>query len=516
MVAKALTRLPADRWESAETFAQALLTATMDATPVARLELAHVLGGEGPEAPPGKWGPVRWALLGAVAVITAGVWLATRGTGDSDPSTAPASRPGPVETKLVVQGTLGENLQFGAGSYSISPDGELLAYCSQEEAEGVWRVWLADLTRPERPHKVLASGGPCEWLRWTPSGDRVLFYARLDGTSEYYAVSRHGGSAEPFTECPRDNDAFPFYTQLVHLSPDGSRRLFWRTDAKDFRIMPAGSCDLSAADSFLVRGDLPYQFPLAWSSRSDRLLVFEGDSRGTRQILSTFGLDEADQSALTTDAQAWPFWWSADERQIIYTRTGPWGSSPDIQRGPIQVMRLSVDASGEPEGQPREIAWFRDYPVDWFSISADGRRAVVARETNRYRILFAAPDPSSGDGSASVEPLTDVKAGETWYPFVLWGGSYSVHGIDLSRDGQWLLLPQSVPGGSDLFKVPIGGGAPIRLTRSGLVYGGLWSPDGRFAAFLSPEGDSVRIRLVSADGRSSGPIKDPANGNRLN
>lgn len=82
-----------------------------------------------------------------------------------------------------------------------------------------------------------------------------------------------------------------------------------------------------------------------------------------------------------------------------------------------------------------------------------------------------------------------------------------MHGIDLSRDGLWLLLPQAVPGGSDLFKIPVGGGAPVRLTRSGLVYGGLWSPDGLFAAFLSPEGDSLRIRLVNADGRSSGPIR---------
>ena len=44
VIAKALARLPADRWDSAEKFGQALMTATMDATPVARLDLATTPG----------------------------------------------------------------------------------------------------------------------------------------------------------------------------------------------------------------------------------------------------------------------------------------------------------------------------------------------------------------------------------------------------------------------------------------------------------------------------------------
>jgi hypothetical protein len=168
-------------------------------------------------------------------------------------------------------------------------------------------------------------------------------------------------------------------------------------------------------------------------------------------------------------------------------------------------MRLDLSSSGEPEGDPTPVGWFRDHPVDWFSLSAEGRRAVVARETNRYRIVAVTPDPESPEGVPKLEPITDSFEGETWLPFVGPGGLGSAaDGVDISSDGRWLLVPREVPGGSDLYKIPLGGGDAVRLTRSGLVYGGVWSPDSRFVAYLAPERDSTRLWLASADGRSSG------------
>jgi len=79
VIAKALARRPADRWESAEAFGQALLTATMDATPVARLDLATTPGLEAIVSErPAHWRPVRWIIAAGVVVVAAvGAWLVT-------------------------------------------------------------------------------------------------------------------------------------------------------------------------------------------------------------------------------------------------------------------------------------------------------------------------------------------------------------------------------------------------------------------------------------------------------
>jgi hypothetical protein len=287
----------------------------------------------------------------------------------------------------------------------------------------------------------------------------------------------------------------------VVISPDGGRRVLSDPQRKDLRILSAGSCDLANADSIQVRGEFPYLIPLAWAPNGDRILVSESDNRMSTALVL---IDAAgkEQRTLATDGRGWPFWWSQDGSALWYARSGPWGSNPDYVRGPLQPVELHLSPSGAPEGPATPVPWFRNHPVDWFSVSADGSRAVVAREVNRYRVLRVAP----GDDAAVVEPLTDMIAGETWAPFV-WAGTWSaVEGVDLSADGRWLLLPQEVPGGSDLFKLPVGGGDPVRLTRSGQVYGGIWSPDGRYAAYLAPGRDSVRLQFVGTDGRSYGAI----------
>jgi Tol biopolymer transport system component len=476
----------------------------MEATPVARLELASTPGLEAMGAgPPVKWNPVgwrpgRWVITAGVAAVAAvGVWLVVPRvaslTGGTE-RTASAAKDGPVETKLALEGTFGAGLQAQAGTFAISPDGEFLAYCSREDPADVDRLWLADLSAPERPHEVLASGTDFNHVGWTPDGDRVLFIGWIEGVWDYYAVSPHGSRVEPFTECPARNDVYPFQPEYIATSPDGGRRALSNPERKDLRILPAGSCDLAAADSIHVQGDLPSQILLAWAPRGDRLLLWEGDRR-TSTALVLIDADGKEQRTVATDGRGWPFWWSPDGRALWYARF-------QRTRGPLQPVELRLSSSGAPEGPATPVPWFRDHPVDWFSVSADGSRAVVAREVNRYRVLRVAP----GDGAAVVEPVTGVIAGETWFPFVFWGGGFTVQGVDVSADGRWLLLPQEVPGGSDLFKLPVGGGEPVRLTRSGQVYGGIWSPDGRYAAYLEPVRDSVRMRLVSADGRSYGTV----------
>ncbi|MCL7959782.1 MAG: protein kinase [marine benthic group bacterium] len=508
VVAKALAKRPADRWESPEAFGRALLTATMEATPVARAELAHVLGGEAPEAAFGpRWRRWRWALLaGAVATVAVGVWLEVRqaasrtaGAGHDGIVVAGA---GPAETKLELEGRVGYRLQFGAGAFAIAPDGEHLAYCSSDE-DGVHRLWLADLSSVDRRHEVLAVGTACSWVLWTPSGDHVHFLGAIGGQWGRYVVSRHGGGVTFLTDCPDLNDQYPYDGKSLLLSPDGSRMAFANPQRRDMRVLPTGSCEFDRGDSVLVGGEYDVMLPQAWSPHGDRILVTTVTGKALE--LKAIEIDGTSQTTIATDGGLWPVWWSDEGRTLFYTRTGAYERGPDWTHGSLKVMRQPLSPSAEPEGPPQSVPYFDRDPVDWFSMSSDGRTAVVAREDNRYRFVRVVPDPDPDTREAAVVPIIDPISGEGWAPFT-WDAPRRAKGFDLSPDGAWIIHPREVEGGSDLFKTPVAGGEPQRMTRTGNVYGGVWSPDGRFVAYFSPWQDTVRIWLAAADGRSSGPI----------
>jgi len=54
-----------------------------------------------------------------------------------------------------------------------------------------------------------------------------------------------------------------------------------------------------------------------------------------------------------------------------------------------------------------------------------------------------------------------------------------------SPDGKWLAAGGSPQDGPGLFKIPIDGGAPVRLTR-GAAMNPIWSPDGGLIVYAGP------------------------------
>jgi Tol biopolymer transport system component len=122
------------------------------------------------------------------------------------------------------------------------------------------------------------------------------------------------------------------------------------------------------------------------------------------------------------------------------------------------------------------------------SISPDGRRVAIAVRRGghlRRHIL-------SSDG-AELQTLTDA---------------INVHGATCwSPDGQWIVTGGDAADGPGLFKVPVRGGTPTRLVKGG-AYHPIWSPDGRFIAYV---GETVApyspLLAVTPDGA---PFQLPA------
>jgi dipeptidyl aminopeptidase/acylaminoacyl peptidase len=82
----------------------------------------------------------------------------------------------------------------------------------------------------------------------------------------------------------------------------------------------------------------------------------------------------------------------------------------------------------------------------------------------------------------------------------------------VSPDGKWVAYTVSTPdmdanrGLSNIWVVPIAGGASLQLTQSGHDSSPVWSPDGKTIAFLSARSGDSQVYLISMDGGEAKPL----------
>ena len=75
-----------------------------------------------------------------------------------------------------------------------------------------------------------------------------------------------------------------------------------------------------------------------------------------------------------------------------------------------------------------------------------------------------------------------------------------------SPDGRWILFSMAVNGNTDIYRVPVAGGTPQRLTNApGIDIGGSYSPDGSRIVFESDRGGSQQLYVMNADGIEPAP-----------
>jgi Tol biopolymer transport system component len=121
------------------------------------------------------------------------------------------------------------------------------------------------------------------------------------------------------------------------------------------------------------------------------------------------------------------------------------------------------------------------------AISPDGRRiAVVTRQGEKRRLRLIAAD---GSESSVIAPTIDVEGSADWSP-----------------DGNWIVTGGNDGKGPGLFRIPVEGGEPVRLTAD-VGRNPVWSPDGSLIAFAGPNVFTFAPLLaVRPDGT---PVKMP-------
>jgi Tol biopolymer transport system component len=114
------------------------------------------------------------------------------------------------------------------------------------------------------------------------------------------------------------------------------------------------------------------------------------------------------------------------------------------------------------------------------AISADGKRiAVVLRRDGRQSVSVIEAD---GSQRRVLTSTVDVRGAVSWSP-----------------DGQWIAAGGLDADGNGLFKIPVDGGAPVRLADVGVSP--VWSPNGDVIAYAENNvGGSTQIGAVTPAG----------------
>jgi serine/threonine-protein kinase len=447
-VLTALEKLPADRFATAAEFASALTT-----------EGRHAATAE--PARPRRTLPLLAVGAGAAAIALALVaWRA-------------ATREAPVPT-------LGRSTQLTSDPAleiqpAISPDGKFVAYSAGRSAS--MRIYIRPVGGGRTIPLTDDSTAVETQARWSPDGENLLF---LTGGGVSVAPAL-GGNARRVV-APGAGVVWS-----AAWSPTGSEIAFVRGDS--LQVVP-----LSGAPARLL-ATLPEAHSCDWSPDGRWIACAQFNNVVTQPGVN-FGNLAPGTIVLVPAAGGAPVelfqrvasyaspFWAPKGRRLYFV------SNRD---GPRDVYALSLDASGKARGQPERVT--TGLGATSASLSGDGRRLAYATYAARAN-LWSVPIPASGSVSAeSATPLTS--------------SSQVIESMRVSPDGRWLLYDSNLEGNSDIYRMPIGGGASERLTSNPVdEFAPDLSPDGRTIAYHTWRTGTRDIEIAPLDGAPAQLVTD--------
>jgi Tol biopolymer transport system component len=365
---------------------------------------------------------------------------------------------------------------------------------------------------------------------WSPDGDRIVYFINRAGDPMFLA-DRSGGNPRPIEVDRQAEGKGLFETGMHNHNPmwswDGAWIYFAHgpepTGAMDiWRMRPTGAslerltehgigvnllAPLDARTVLYIGraedGSGPWLWALDVERKTSRRV-----SLGLGQYTSVSATRDGRRVVATIANPSATLWRAPLQDRPVEDR--------DVQPYPLKTERAlaprfsgktlfylsrsgSIDGlwrAGENEA-PHQI-WSGGVLSEPPVVSPDGSRVVViARQEGKRRLVIMSSD---GRSAATLAPSLEVQ------------GFFAGQGMaDWSPDGAWI-----VAGGTDatqhqgLFKVPVSGGAPIRLV-AGEALNPIWSPDGKFIVYgstfatgqvdllaVSPDGARIDMALVRA------------------
>ncbi|NJD18180.1 MAG: hypothetical protein FIA95_02715, partial [Gemmatimonadetes bacterium] len=367
---------------------------------------------------------------------------------------------------------------------AISPDGNDVAYVFGEGSLGKPEVRIRPTESVPGVGEVRLADSSVERAfipTWTVDGTSVWVWACADRTRcAWKETGRMGGTIRAAKLPP----GVPELGREVAWSADGARVAFLRADTL-----------FVASDDDGVRPLLPISVDmqrfgsvhsLAWSPGGTRIAFVIGSEHWGLPV------DPAPSSIWVVDVGSGKRWEVAgghatnlspqwmDERRLLFV------SNRD---SPSRGVYVALIGRNGLEAGPRQLPGILDPHTISYS-PATGRLAFAryTAETGIYAYPLDPPEPlRASDG-------VPVVVSNQW-----------VFSSDLSHDGKWIVYESNVRGNSDLYKMPLPSGDPVRLTDApGDELWGMWSPDGREIVFTGstdpPEQGQYEVFIMPAEG----------------
>ncbi len=447
-VAKALEKLPADRFESAKAFAEALVNP------------AYGIGLQGAGTAPGssRQRPARWAMAAAAAVAVlagavGGVMLGRRGL----------VRPLVSRQRIELWQQPPEADAVGRG-LAISPDGNVIVF--RDSVGGSWQLWSKERDRLEAT--VLTGTTGARAPVFSPDGQWVAFVA--DGKLK--KVPRLGGSAVIIADSA--NEALPAIAWL-----DNGTIAFNNAAYGLVLVGEDGGAVRRLIGTDSLKGGVVTATPFPGGTAV--LLGLCGAGCSTSRVAALDVRGAAAPKELADDALKA---WAAPGGAVVFIRR-----DGGVFVGAFDGDRLAFT------GAPVPV-------LDGVQVDARGADMALGRNGT---LIYETGAPQGAVQPVWVSRQGTVSPVDSGWSFSPGGRGSFAPGPALSPDGRRVAVSVQSGSSEDIWIKELGGGRQFtRLTfGAGLKFRPAWTADGRSVVYIirPPDGETSLIASRLADGR---------------
>jgi serine/threonine-protein kinase len=348
---------------------------------------------------------------------------------------------------------------------AISPDGRFVAYSAGPT--GHMRVWLRQIAGGPGIQLTNRATGDERRPQWSPDGRRILFTA---GGTLFTVSPPKGGEPHVVAQST--------FIRSAIWNTDGRSILFLASD-RLFRVPTDDGTPVAVREldgSAYSLSISPDGSRVAYASRNPDFDIgtsnFANIAPSVIRVARTRNgppIDITDDQHLSTS----PIW--APDGKLLFVSN---------RQGRRDIYMVTVDANGAHD-TPRRLTTGLD--AHSISLSADGHLMAYSVLTQRANV-WALPISDGGVATlADAIPLTS--------------GNQMVEQIEVSPDGRLLYFDSDVFGNADVFRMPITGGPPERLTSNPSDdFMNAVSPSGREIAFHSFRNGRRELFVMPAQG----------------
>ena len=403
--------------------------------------------------------------------------------------------------------------QFPVGNEVVrnvgfSADGSKV-WLSASDGKGAMDLWLAASMGGTPPRPFLPRGVHAEW---SPDGSKLLYHVMTAGDPTFIADRDGGNPKQIFVDRPGYHAHYPTW------SPDG-RYIYFARGVHVMRQMDIWRIPAAGGDPERITNH--NNWVVSPTPLDDRTLLYSAPAEdGSGPWLYAIDVERRVPHRVSLGVEQYTsISATADGRRLVATVTN---STARLWRLPIldhpaqeseasQVVELPNvralsprygpdyflyhSSRGGPEGfwkfksaEPFEL-WkgSENGQISSPAISPDGSQvAFTLRKQGRGMLYMMTAE---GTGARTLGESLDASGTPSWAP-----------------DGKWIAVIADNGQGPRVFKLPAGGGTPVRLVDE-LAWNPVWSPDGRLIVYSGPQiGARVPLKAVSPDGE---PIPFP-------